>query len=163
MNQPPDSRLAEEERFHDRVHATGNRAAANPFYAVAGPARRRYRVLVDAHATRGRDVLELGCGAGQTAVRLALRGARVVAVDVSSEGLGRAAGRARAARLGPDNPVFRQMDAAALAFPDDRFDLVVGSGILHHVDMPSVCRELPRVLRPGGRAVCSWSRSATIR
>ena len=36
---------------------------------------------------------------------------------------------------------------------DDSFDLVCGSGILHHLDLPAAMRELARVLRPSGRAV----------
>ena len=40
-----------------------------------------------------------------------------------------------------------------MSFPDDHFDLVYGSAILHHLDLRAACREIARVLRPGGRAV----------
>ena len=149
----PSERLVDETRFHDCLFTEGNRKATSKFYVVAGPASRRYCHLIEAHGGRGKDVLELGCGTGRVSVRLARRGARVVGVDVSSESLRRAAARARDAGLGSDNPVFERMDAEALTFPDARFDLIVGSGILHHLDLGAVCQHLPRVLRPGGRAI----------
>ena len=39
-----------------------------------------------------------------------------------------------------------------LPLPDDRFDVVVGKAILHHLDVGRAAPELHRVLRPGGRA-----------
>jgi SAM-dependent methyltransferase len=48
---------------------------------------------------------------------------------------------------------FLAMDAEAMTFADRSFDAVVGSGILHHLDLDVAVREVARVLRPGGRAV----------
>src|SRR3546814_16824046 len=45
------------------------------------------------------------------------------------------------------------MNAEAMTFPDDSFDLVFGSGIIHHLDIDRAFGEIARVLRPGGRAV----------
>src|SRR3546814_13720576 len=45
------------------------------------------------------------------------------------------------------------MNAEAMDFPDDSFDLVFGSGIIHHLDIDRAFAEIARVLRPGGRAV----------
>src|SRR3546814_18316951 len=45
------------------------------------------------------------------------------------------------------------MNAEAMTFPDDSFDLVFGSGIIHHLDIDRASGEIARVLRPGGRAV----------
>ena len=147
------ARLTVEKEFHDRLFAEGGREAANRFYIVAGAAQRRYYELIEAHGGQGRDVLQLGCGTGEDAMRLARRGARVVGVDVSSEGLRRARTRAREAGLGHNTPVFERMNGEALTFSDARFDLVIGGGILHHLDLGTMCRELPRVLRTGGRAI----------
>jgi ubiquinone/menaquinone biosynthesis C-methylase UbiE len=49
---------------------------------------------------------------------------------------------------------FDQMDAEALRYEDEFFDLVIGFGVLHHVvKYPHASAELNRVIRPGGRAV----------
>jgi SAM-dependent methyltransferase len=44
----------------------------------------------------------------------------------------------------------------ALDFPDDTFDIVYASNLLHHLPDPMACiQEMHRVLKPGGKA-CFW-------
>jgi SAM-dependent methyltransferase len=45
------------------------------------------------------------------------------------------------------------MNAEALDFPSESFDLVFGSGVLHHLNLESAYSGIARVLRPGGKAV----------
>lgn len=49
--------------------------------------------------------------------------------------------------------VFQIMDAHCLAFPDHTFDLVFGTGILHHLDFETAVKEISRVLREDGEMV----------
>jgi len=44
----------------------------------------------------------------------------------------------------------------ALEFPDNTFDLVYASNLLHHIPDPKIAlKEMHRVLKPGGKA-CFW-------
>ena len=97
-------------------------------------------------------MLEYGCGKGKHAFALARCGADVVGIDISAEGVRQAAAQARAEGL-EDKLDFAVMNAEVLQFPDDSFDLVCGSGILHHLNLESACHELARVLKPEGRAI----------
>ena len=45
------------------------------------------------------------------------------------------------------------MDAENLKFNDNSFDLVYGSGILHHLSIEKAIIEIKRVLKKGGKAV----------
>lgn len=45
------------------------------------------------------------------------------------------------------------MDANHLKFADNYFDVVYGSGILHHLDFEQAVKEIYRVLKPGGTIV----------
>jgi SAM-dependent methyltransferase len=45
------------------------------------------------------------------------------------------------------------MNAESLDFEPHSFDLVCGSGIIHHLDVDAAARELHRVVKPGGSAV----------
>jgi ubiquinone/menaquinone biosynthesis C-methylase UbiE len=100
---------------------------------------------------RGRQVLDLGCGDGRQAVRLASEGAQVTAIDLSL-GMARAT-RQRMALAGQHAGRVAQMSAEQLAFADQSFDLIFGHSVLHHTDLHITRREIRRLLRPGGRAI----------
>ncbi|MEM7204196.1 MAG: class I SAM-dependent methyltransferase [Planctomycetota bacterium] len=100
---------------------------------------------------RGKTVLDVGTGTGFLSIAMALRGARVLSIDVSEEALFRARRRAQRNRV-DDRIQLLQCDCAALALPDDAVDAVVGNFILHHLELEPAAREIARVLRPGGRA-----------
>lgn len=108
--------------------------------------RRAELIIAGAELTRDDTVLELGCGTGIFTERFAAVGCRVVAVDVSQDLLELAASRSIDGAV-----VFRTDDAEQLSFGDGLFDAVVGSSVLHHLDLGRALGEIHRVLRPGGR------------
>ena len=95
-----------------------------------------------------RTVLELGCGTGNDAARLAREGYSVTAIDLSSEAIELA--RARFASM----VTFVVADMTKrLPFPDAGFDAVM-SNVALHMFPDSVTRavfaEVARLVRPGG-------------
>jgi SAM-dependent methyltransferase len=46
------------------------------------------------------------------------------------------------------------MDSHSMAFPDSSFDAVWIAGVLHHMDIDLMAKEIHRILKPGGRVVC---------
>lgn len=99
---------------------------------------------------KGKKVLDLGCGAGESSVYLALRGAVVTACDIAEEFL-KVAERL-AARFGVKLELV-QVDSSRLPFADESFDAVYGNGVLHHVELLPTAAEIRRVLKKGGKAV----------
>lgn len=50
------------------------------------------------------------------------------------------------------NPWIDQVENAyRMTFPDNHFDYIIGSSVLHHLDIPKALSEMFRVLKPGGR------------
>lgn len=143
-----EARIERERAFHDERFADDSgRAATGKFYRAVPGAKADYRASVHRLAT-GR-VLEYGCGVGSLAFELAGK-SEVVGIDISPVAIAEA--RSEAAERGVEVE-FLEMNAEALELPDGSFDLVCGSGILHHLDVDRAIGEVTRVLAPGGRAV----------
>lgn len=106
-----------------------------------------------------RQILEVGCGAGQCSRWLAEHGAIATGVDLSSGMLEQASLLQRENPLDSSAtpPTFLQADARNLPFPSGSFDQAFSSyGALPFVkDADVVLREVARVLRPGGTWVFS--------
>lgn len=122
-------------------------------YELAPPRVRQYLdaeiEFVLRHIRQTDVVLELGCGYGRVAFRLAEVAARVVGIDTASESL------ELARKLLPPglNCDFVAMDALHLLFPDFSFDAVVcvENGICAFaVDQEALVREALRVTRADG-------------
>lgn len=113
---------------------------------LAGKLRwqRRVRMLAN-HLRPGMKVLELGCGTGYFTAELARTGARVTAIDISSELLQIALTQRPAA-----NVSYEVANAYALTYSTASFNSVVGSSVLHHLEVESALREIYRVLKPAG-------------
>lgn len=104
----------------------------------------------------GMRILELGCGNGALwTENLSFLPSDVqITLSDISEGMLRDARR----NIGLKDPrfSFQAFDCAAIPFPDQSFDLVIANHVLFYCgDLPKVCREVRRVLAPGGRFVCS--------
>lgn len=107
--------------------------------------------LVKAAALTGAEaVLDIGCGAGHTALALAPYTQSITAIDVTPEMLDVASALATARGIG--NITFRAADATALPFDAGSFDLATSRYSAHHYSDPAAAlHEIVRVLRPAGR------------
>jgi ubiquinone/menaquinone biosynthesis C-methylase UbiE len=101
---------------------------------------------------RGLAVVDVGCGTGRHALRLAAAGANVYALDFSEAMLERAR-----TKPGASNITFQVHDLAQpLPFPDDTFDRVVCGLVIDHIaDLGGLFREMSRICRPSGFVVVS--------
>jgi SAM-dependent methyltransferase len=122
------------------------------------------RLLDWADVQPGEQILDVGCGVGTTAVRLAREaGAQVVAADISPLMRERAAANVASAGLTDRVPV-EEADILALPYADGAFDAVVAEAVTMFVDRPRAAAELARVCRAGGRVLATefyWRRPPT--
>jgi SAM-dependent methyltransferase len=125
----------------------GLRARASVYEGIAGPDAREAAFEAVREAAPAR-VLEVGCGWGEFAARIADElGAEVVAIDQSSRMVELARERGVDARVA---------DVQQLPLPDRSFDVAVANWMLYHVpELDRALSELARVLRPGGRLVAA--------
>lgn len=108
-------------------------------------AERRARLISTAAGLRsGVRALEIGCGTGLFTEYFARSGAEIVALDISEELLASARQRNLPERVSFVCSPFEALSA------DDPFDAVIGSSVLHHLDIVSALSHIQRLLKPGG-------------
>jgi SAM-dependent methyltransferase len=146
-----EDRLERERQFHDHAFAEDTRATTARFYSVTESLFGWYEETLRSLAG-GARALEYGCGRGSQAFALAAHGAHVTGLDNTPVAIEQARERGRDEGLS-DRLDLRVMDAEHLELPDRSFDLVCGTGILHHLDLGRAYAEIARVLAPGGVAI----------
>lgn len=131
-------------RFWDRV---ARKYARDPIADMAGYERTVARV--QELLGRADQVLEIGCGTGTTALRLAPGVARLAATDVSPEMI--AIAREKAATQGCSNVEFNVATAAQTLGAEGSYDAVLAFNVLHLLeDRTQVLAQIRRHLKPGG-------------
>lgn len=104
--------------------------------------------------------LDIGCGAGEFARRLAERVAHVDAIDASAEMIE----RARSAGAGRENISYIQADIRSYPLEPASYDVISMMTVLHHLPLRETLRTCRDALRPGGVfLVLGWARSAGAR
>jgi ubiquinone/menaquinone biosynthesis C-methylase UbiE len=156
---------AEPAALKEHVHAFWNRESCDTNQAQAEKFSRAYFEQIEqwryvdqpfihsfAQFTRyrGKQVLEVGFGAGTDFIQWLRAGARLSGIDLTEEALANV--RHRIAVYGLPQPESLQVaDAENLPFPANTFDLGYSWGVLHHTpNTPKALAELVRVVRPGG-------------
>ncbi|MEV4567845.1 class I SAM-dependent methyltransferase [Nonomuraea sp. NPDC049419] len=111
-----------------------------------------HELLIREIPAGAKKALDVGCGTGAFARRLAGRGLEVDAIDTS-------------AVLGEDLPTavrFRRCDITTAELPERHYDVIFCLASIHHVPFATVTR-LRRALVPGGRlAILGLYRESTL-
>ena len=140
----PSPSMARKARFWDRI---APKYAAGPIADMAGyeATLRRVQALLSTE----QDVLEIGCGTGSTALRLAPFTRRMLATDVSAGMI--AIARERLAAQPLPQLGFAVADADAPVLGQGEYDMVLAFSVLHLVgDLDHALQLLVQALRPGG-------------
>lgn len=155
-----DDRKRKELEFHDRDRDraliktldqdTYERFYGNKKYYRATSASKDYVDGWIRRNAKGKVFLDYACGNGVNAIKAAHAGASLaIGLDISAVSVANA--RDDAARAGvSDSTYFIQADAENTKLPDHSIDVIICSGMLHHLDLSQAFPELKRILAPGG-------------
>jgi ubiquinone/menaquinone biosynthesis C-methylase UbiE/uncharacterized protein YbaR (Trm112 family) len=131
-----------------------------PFWVAAdGMAFSRWRSLIRPRTW----LLDVGCGPGRATAKLIDQDIDILAFDVSKAMVRQAVERFRGSGARA-RTFFMAADAMRFPVRSASLDYVMAYGVLHHVpDPPRVCREIDRVLRPGGLYLGSENGTSVFR
>jgi SAM-dependent methyltransferase len=142
------SKRAEHEIRHGQKLAQADPEQIWGWGTPAGRQRAKRRGALIAQGAQlgpGIRALEIGCGTGLFTEMFAQTGAHLIAVDISSDLLEQAKGRG----LPPDRVRFLAKPFEACEV-DGPFDAVIGSSILHHLEVTPALKQIYSLLKPGG-------------
>jgi SAM-dependent methyltransferase len=148
MNCELNNRVAEEKAFHNSRFNTEilNRSRGSKYYLALEYWYIDYFTAI-LQSGRG-EVLELGSGIESIAVEINNANYTLYSIDISDE----AVAYADRHKTLP-SAIISVDDAHSTKFASKMFDLVVGRGILHHLDLQVACNEINRVLKPEGKII----------
>jgi len=98
---------------------------------------------------RPRNILDFGCGSGESSTELAALGYDVLGIDLSPDLIALAEERARLDGV-TDRAKFLVVDGSCAELPKGAYDLVVVLAVLHHVDLAATLRVIDEALSPTG-------------
>jgi SAM-dependent methyltransferase len=105
-----------------------------------------HRIVLDAVPGSCETALDVGCGDGLLARKLAARVRRVTGIDRAQEMI-------RVAQAQSLNVTFIEGDFLEYAIPVDAFDFVCSVATAHHMDFDAAVMKMVEVLKPGGTLV----------
>ena len=151
--------MSHEDEYHDNLVTMLELIWGEGYMAPGGPGN--VAKMLHGLETRGKRILDIGCGIGGPAFEMARTfGAEVVGIDLEAPLIERA--RSAAARHGlADQCTFQTVEIGPLQFADQSFDIVVTAGAITQTkDKEAILRDCFRVLRPGGSLSCyDWTKS----
>ena len=139
-----------ERKFHDELHYSGKERSQYKFYKALYSLNKDFINLLKVK-TKSVQVLDYGCGVGNFAQEVSSFGPKkIVAVDISEEAIKKAKKKLEEANKNID---FRVDNCENLSLDSNSFDVVYGSGILHHLDLKKSLNEINRVLKKDGAII----------
>jgi SAM-dependent methyltransferase len=152
------NRLAREESFHDQWAAAENPASINVAHINEAATSPELRFI---HTTlgdiRNKRILDVGCGKGEVAVYFAQHGAKVTALDISSEMLRFTQQLAQLNNTTVETKHAPAENMLAAFSPTElgSYDILYVGNLLHHVDIEKTLPQLLQLLQPEG-TFASW-------
>lgn len=146
MNQ---ERIQREKDFHNVRFEKETRDSLDKYYSVSQLIDNYYYGKLFKEI-ENKVVLEYGCGLGNHSFELAEYAKEVYSIDISDVAIEKA--KELAKQKGINNIHFIVMNAEVLNFPNNYFDVVCGTSIIHHLDLEASYSELSRVLKKSGKA-----------
>ena len=140
--------------FYDRVYRKGEHKHYTKLRLSGNKLASDRAAMLEELDWKGKSVLDVGCGTGETAYHIARRGARrVLGIDFAPEAI-----RAARARYQHPRLVFEMTDIRDVR---ERFDVIIMMGTLEHIDDPFLLlQKLKAMLNRGGSLIVSspnWS------
>jgi SAM-dependent methyltransferase len=157
-----ESRINDEAQFQNSRILSDEPEARSKYYPLIKEAFKHYDDELE--QVEGKKIVVVGCSDAGV-IPLARKGADVIGVDVADQAVAKLNQDILTQHLSEKAKAL-VMDAEELTFEPNTIDMVVCSGVLHHLDVEKAIRTFKKVLKPNGTLVMmeplEWSPAAYI-
>ena len=139
-----------EKEFHNKLHLGEKKRFENIFYKAISNLFDDFYDYLKNHI-KNKDVLDFGCGIGSITEKVISYGPRNISgIDISDQSISIAKKRSGELNL---NIQYQVQNCEKTTLLSNSFDIIYGSGILHHLDLEKSMNELNRLLKINGTMV----------
>jgi len=139
-----------EREFHNKLHSEGKTKFEDIFYKALFNLFDDFYNYLKNHI-KNKDVLEYGCGKGSLIEKIInYEPKNISGIDISDQSISIAKKRSKELNL---NIQYQVQNCEETTLSSESFDVIYGSGILHHLDLKKSIRELNRLLKVNGSLV----------
>jgi ubiquinone/menaquinone biosynthesis C-methylase UbiE len=139
-----------EKDFHNNLQSRKKSRFENIFYKALYNMYEDFNSIIYKKAKK-KIILDYGCGVGSVTEKIAnFYPEKLVGIDISEVSINKASENAKKLNLQIEYSVD---NCENLKFKENTFDLVFGSGILHHLDIDKAINEISRVLKNNGEMI----------
>ncbi len=138
-----------EKKFHNQLQSKNKGRFENIFYKALHNAHEDFLKDLEI-SSKNSTVLDYGCGVGSSIEKtLKFNPKKIVGIDISEVSIRKA--QSLVDSLSANNVELKVDNCEETGFQDKEFDLVYGTGILHHLQIEKCIREISRILKPRGK------------
>ncbi len=137
-----------EKEFHNRLQSKSKGRFENIFYKAIYNANEDFFDYLKINSINS-NILDYGCGIGQSLQEvIKFNPKKIFGIDISEVSIQKAKDTIQKSN---SNVELLVDNCEKTKFNDSTFDIIYGSGILHHLDISLCLKEMHRILKPGGR------------
>ena len=139
-----------EKNFHNKLQSEKKGRFENVFYKAINNMNEDFNILIKKNA-QGSIILDYGCGTGIFSERISNSNPKkIFGIDISEISIDKAKKRAQEFKF---NAEFKVDNCEKTSFSNNTFDIVFGSGIIHHLVTEKSLNEIDRILKPNGKFI----------
>ena len=138
-----------EKKFHNELQSKKKGRFENVFYKAIYNASEDFFKYLELNSNNSL-ILDYGCGNGSSIKEvLKLNPKKIIGIDISEVSIQKA--KDRLSSTEQDRVELKVDNCEKTNFSDNKFDIVYGTGILHHLQINECIDEILRILKPGGK------------
>ena len=139
-----------EKEFHNELQSQSRGRFENIFYKAIFNSNEDFFKFLELN-TINSEVLDFGCGIGSSLEKvIKFNPKKITGIDISEVSIRKAKDKVKETETEIELLVD---NCEQTKFNSNNFDIVYGTGILHHLNMSMCLDEIKRVLKPGGKLI----------